>query len=208
MMRDLFGPAERAEPVRQLLRAATNRAGRLEGRDPRTTEARPLHDRRGRARAADRARRGTSARDDADRPAGALRRHARTDPPDRSRARRRQALPRTRAHLLEQFGLVLQRSHQIARRCGRAGSQRGGDRAEIADRVLPRLQQISGISHPQSSPWTPSPRPAGCGPARVAMSLTAITERVGPQPGVSVELRRCASRIRCGRRDHLPGSVS
>ena len=44
-------------------------------------------------------------------------------------------------HLLEQFGLVLQRSHQIARRCGRAGSQRGGDRAEIADRVPPRLQR-------------------------------------------------------------------
>jgi Tn3 transposase DDE domain len=35
-------------------------------------------------------------------------------------------------HLLEQFGLVLQRSHQIASGSGRAGSQRAGD-PELAD---------------------------------------------------------------------------
>jgi hypothetical protein len=53
---------------------------------PGETEARPLHGRRRRPRAADRAWGGPPTRDDADRPESALRRHARTHPPNRRRA--------------------------------------------------------------------------------------------------------------------------
>ena len=89
---------------------------------------------------------------------------------------------------------MLQRPHQIARRSGRAGSQRGGRLAQVADRVLPRLQQISGISHPQLPPHSR--------PARDRPMCTGACRRSRTRPAAPAKTR---VRGHGGRRRSAPG---
>jgi hypothetical protein len=61
-------------------------------------------------------------------------------------------------HLLEQFGLVLQRSREITRRSGRPRSQRGGHPAEVADRAVATTsagQRDQSFSFPSALPARP-----------------------------------------------------